>query len=948
MQIASAIDLAAENALPQGYPSLGSGPRVPTVLLKAIAWVESGWQQFRAPDQPLVSHDGGYGIMQITDGLGGLPVTAPVQSAIANNFVYNIACGAWLLSAKWLTTPRIGTGDPSVLEDWYYTVWAYNNWSWRNNPNNPIYKRSGTPASNPTAFPYQERVFYAIAHPPLDATGRPLWPAVPVTLPDPKTIGKTPGALPAPALPHYDAAPADGPLPLPRGDAAQFKADLSLPDGTAVAPGAPLHKTWLLRNAGNLFWQDYTWRFIGGDRMDAPVSVTVPLVPPLADVALNVDMVAPAQPHAYKGYWQLFNQEGQPVGGRAWADITVSDALTATTGATATTPLETATPSATGVTTTLDPSPLSTPPVSATVQSVHNPAVVAVDNAAYVADVTIPDGTVLAPGQRFTKGWEIQNTGTRTWDKRYSWQFEAGAPMGTVRQVGVSSRVPPGGTARFLVQMVAPTRPGSYRGFWQMTDSSGNVFGSQAWVAVTVAGAHPTATPAATTAATATPQPTATPAPSFTATPRPTASPTPSATPRPTATPLPTAVPWFGPASSHAFFAEGYTGGGYHEYLSLLNPRGHVMRAQVTIYRTDGATRILALRLSPLSRRTLDLNVLAPRSSTALRVEADSQAVVERAQYTANGHIVAGAPLPSRHWYVAEGYVGGGYRDELRMFNPYDNAAAISIKAYRGDGSILISHRLIRGGTRLNVSLDDVAPIGSSGLEIESSAPVVVESVVRAPHASGPTAAMALTTLSRLWYFPDGSTSAGNKEYIALLNPNPQTATVHLHPVTSQGYLPWATLHLAPYTRAVYVVHGLLHRSGLAAIVGADRPIAAQEIRYASSGSTTLVNGAAGPARSWGLAEGYTGNGFKQWITLLNPGDRTATVRVRLLGPHNTDVVVTMRERPRHRDYLYVNHLVPTGPVAAVITADRPIVAGRTMIFNGGKGLSTTIGVALQ
>jgi hypothetical protein len=55
-----------------------------------------------------------------------------------------------------------------------------------------------------------------------------------------------------------------------------------------------------------------------------------------------------------------------------------------------------------------------------------------------------------------------------------------------------------------------------------------------------------------------------------------------------------------------------------------------------------------------------------------------------------------------------------------------------------------------------------------------------------------------------------------------------------------------------------------------------------------------------------------------------------------------------MRERPYHRDYLSVTHLVHPGPLAAVVTANRPIVAGRTMIFNADSGLSTTIGVVIR
>ena len=181
-----------------------------------------------------------------------------------------------------------------------------------------------------------------------------------------------------------------------------------------------------------------------------------------------------------------------------------------------------------------------------------------------------------------------------------------------------------------------------------------------------------------------------------------------------------------------------------------------------------------------------------------------------------------------------------------------------------------------------------------------------------------------------------------------MLNPGSTPATVRLHPVTAGGYGRPLRVRVGPHARAVYVLHTLTHRAGIAAVITSDRPIVAQEIRYASSGAVTVVNGAPAPARVWGLAEGYAGGGFKQWITLLNPGAQTATVTVQLIGPHGIARVVRIRERPYHRDYLAVTHLLHPGPVAAVVTANRPIVAGRTMIFNADSGLSTTIGVAMS
>jgi hypothetical protein len=418
--------------------------------------------------------------------------------------------------------------------------------------------------------------------------------------------------------------------------------------------------------------------------------------------------------------------------------------------------------------------------------------------------------------------------------------------------------------------------------------------------------------------------------------------------------------PWFGPAQAHAFFAEGYTGLGYHQYLSLLNPTRKTLRAQVTIYRANGATRLVPLRLAPLTRRTLDVNTIAPRMSTALRVEADGPVVAERAQYygtgsgtgtgagPGNGQIVGGAARPSPHWYVAEGYVGGGFVDGLRLFNPTDVPARITIAAYGSNGTKRLSHRVVPAATRLNVSLDDVAPPGGTALEVQGSVPIVVESVVRAGASSGPSGAMAVATPSRLWYFPDGSTAHGSKEYISILNPNRVTTAVHFHAVTAEGYQPPLTIHVRPHARAVFVVQGLIHRPKLAAIVGADHPIVAQEVRYTPSGALSVVNGAPYAVSAWAFAEGYVGAGFHEWLSVLNPSMCLAHVSVRLVGRNGVVRTVTLSVRARHHAYLYVNGLMPSGPSAAIIHADYPIVAGRTLSFNAGRGLSTTIGVALS
>jgi hypothetical protein len=456
--------------------------------------------------------------------------------------------------------------------------------------------------------------------------------------------------------------------------------------------------------------------------------------------------------------------------------------------------------------------------------------------------------------------------------------------------------------------------------------------------------AVPTPRPQSSAQATARTQPSSSP------TPRPQPSPMPTPAPGPATIGISDSLstPWFGPIVDRAFFAEGYTGEGYKEYLSLLNPHAHVVTARIAIYRSNGAVRVVMAVLAPLSRRTLTVNAWAPGTSTAIRVDADDRLVVERSQYAGgNGHIVAGAPRASTHWYLAEGYVGSGYSDGLRLFNPYDATATVTITVSTRGGARLPVYRTVAGGTRISVALDDIAPAGPAAIMVQSDAPVVLESVVRGGSRHAPSGAMALPDPSRIWYFPDGSTARGNEEYLTVFNPNSAAATVDLYPVTADGYQPRLTLHVGPYARAVYVMRGLIRRNGLAAVIRSNLPIVSQLIRYTPSGAVALLDGAPSAAQVWGLAEGYVGQGYREWITLLNPSGRAATMTLRLLGSRGTSRTVTVSLLAHHRAAVYVNDLLAQGPVAGLVASDVPVVVGRTLAFNGGKGLSMSTGSVL-
>ncbi|CAG0946866.1 hypothetical protein ANRL1_03372 [Anaerolineae bacterium] len=141
-------------------------------------------------------------------------------------------------------------------------------------------------------------------------------------------------------------------------------------------------------------------------------------------------------------------------------------------------PGATAVPAPTGAATAVMPTQVAptVPPVPAGPTPTPGPGQ-CTNNAAFIADVTVPDGTPWQPNQGFNKIWRVQNNGSCTWNAKYQLVFLNGTRMTTVAQVGVTGNVAPGQSYDPQVALNAPATPGDYTGQWQLRDESGAFFG---------------------------------------------------------------------------------------------------------------------------------------------------------------------------------------------------------------------------------------------------------------------------------------------------------------------------------------------------------------------------------------------------------------------------------------------------------------------------------------
>ena len=120
-------------------------------------------------------------------------------------------------------------------------------------------------------------------------------------------------------------------------------------------------------------------------------------------------------------------------------------------------------------------SPASSQPTPAPVVPPLNQTQDCEDEAAYYADITIPDGTWLSPGSEFTKTWQVRNSGSCAWEG-YALVFASGDVM-SAPLVNPLPVIAPGEIADISINMIAPTRGGEQTGNWEFQNAAGVRFG---------------------------------------------------------------------------------------------------------------------------------------------------------------------------------------------------------------------------------------------------------------------------------------------------------------------------------------------------------------------------------------------------------------------------------------------------------------------------------------
>jgi len=420
------------------------------------------------------------------------------------------------------------------------------------------------------------------------------------------------------------------------------------------------------------------------------------------------------------------------------------------------------------------------------------------------------------------------------------------------------------------------------------------------------------------------------------------------------------------------YFAEGYTGPGFTEYITVLNPGTNP--ASLTLkFQTQEKGELVktGLTVGPNSRATISANdLLGGGYQTSLQLESSQPVVAERPMYFnysgmgnwdwTGGSCVMGAAQLAKEYYFAEGCTRPGFEEWLTIQNP--GASAITVSATfqlgAGQGDPVIKSYNVPAQSRITLYVPTEAGADKDvSVHLTSASGFLAERPMYFSYAyggadwNGGHCVIGAPATSTDWFFAEGATIPGFHEWLCLQNPNGLGSTIQVdYYVQGQGALAPKTVTVPANSRVTLFVNdnagANLQLSTHIKVTSGPGIIAERPMYFDYAGAWTggsCALGATTPAVTFYFAEGTCRPNFDTYFTLQNPGGTDAAVTLSYLKGDGTTASQAVTVPRSSRVTLNVRTLLATGDDVAhdfstlvTCTNGQPIVVERPMYFSYG------------
>ena len=260
------------------------------------------------------------------------------------------------------------------------------------------------------------------------------------------------------------------------------------------------------------------------------------------------------------------------------------------------------------------------------------------------------------------------------------------------------------------------------------------------------------------------------------------------------------------------YLAEGYTGGSFHEYLTIMNPNPSVTTVDVRFLPFNGKPpKEVRFTIGAQSLIRFDAGLYMPAQSISAIVTASAGVVVDRTmsfgvnQRGADDAVAVAQA--STVWLFAQGDTAPDRQTFLTILNPNPAApATVTATLYDTTGHAIGARTImVQALRRGNIKLNDILSDGAVAVTVTSSVPVVVER----PQYLGPAdlgRAIAggddfgRNGTATSWVFPAGDSSNQTSQVFSLFNPGLRTIQVTATFYPASGGTPITeSLQIAPF-----------------------------------------------------------------------------------------------------------------------------------------------------
>jgi DMSO/TMAO reductase YedYZ molybdopterin-dependent catalytic subunit len=396
------------------------------------------------------------------------------------------------------------------------------------------------------------------------------------------------------------------------------------------------------------------------------------------------------------------------------------------------------------------------------------------------------------------------------------------------------------------------------------------------------------------------------------------------------------------------YLAEGYTGGGFEEWICIANPNSWKTTVNLTYMIEGEGNQTQQVQVDARSRYTIKVNdVIGPDKNVSAMVEGyhGDSITVERAMYwngRSGGHCAAAVNAPSNLWYLAEGATAGGFETWVLVQNPGTTDANVKV-TYMNEGGVVEGPEVVvPAQSRKTINLAGTVPDDYKvSTMVASDQPVVAERAMYWNNRQAGSCAVGQTQPGTEWYLAEGSTGGGFETWVLVQNPGDTDAQVTLTYMNESGTVAGPVLPLAAHTRqSINVADTLPNDWQVSTKVTSDKPVVAERAVYWNGRvGGHCDNAVDSPKFRSYLAEGATAGGFESWILIQNPGPSDTTVYITYLTSTGVKERAPLAIPAGKR--VSINEVDDVGAdfqVSAQLNSTTPVAVERAVYWNGRAG----------